>query len=107
MDREGSEQGAGLGVREWALEEGQQMQSEGRECGLWLCGQPGTWKQPQPGPFSMTDGTQCLQLTAHGADRRKGVNKHTKDVTAEGGESCGDQELVIQEEGTVCAKARR
>lgn len=58
-------------------------------------------------PFSMTDGTQCLQLTAHGADRRKGVNKYTKDVTAEGGESCGDQELVIQEEGTACAKAQR
>lgn len=36
MDREGSEQGAGLAVREWALEEGQQMQSEGRECGLRL-----------------------------------------------------------------------
>ena len=32
VDQEGSEQGAGLGVREWALEEGQQMQSEGREC---------------------------------------------------------------------------
>ena len=58
-------------------------------------------------PFSMTDGTQCLQLTVHGADRRKRVDKYMKEVIAEGGESCGDRELVTQAEGMVCAKAQR